>query len=54
MVGSRKPDGEIIYPVDEVAARHGASVDEETPSPEEAYARFERAVGPYRDGDLPG
>jgi uncharacterized cupin superfamily protein len=28
------------YPVDEVAKRHGAGVDEETTEPAEAYARF--------------
>ena len=54
MVGSRKPDGAIVYPVNEVAAKHGASVDVETPDPAEAYARFDRRVNPsYRDGDLP-
>ena len=30
------------YPVDETAKRHGASVDEETNEPEQAYARFSR------------
>jgi uncharacterized cupin superfamily protein len=54
MVGGRMPDGTIRYPVSEVAARHGASVEKETPDPGEAYARFTRTVGPYRDGDLPG
>lgn len=54
MVGARKPEGTIVYPVSEVAARHGASVETETPEPAEAYARFARHVGPYRDGDLPG
>jgi hypothetical protein len=53
MVGARKPEGGIVYPVNETAARHGASVVEETLSPQEAYARFTRVVGPYRDGDLP-
>ena len=54
MVGARKPEGSIIYPVNEVAAKHGASVLEETPRPAEAYARFERRdPSPYRDGDLP-
>jgi uncharacterized cupin superfamily protein len=41
MVGTRRgEDEEILYPVSETAARHGASVEVETPSPEEAYARF--------------
>ena len=54
MVGSRKPEGSIIYPVNEVAATYDASVLEETPDPAEAYARFtRREPGPYRDGDLP-
>lgn len=39
MVGARVPGG-IVYPVSEAAARHGASVETETDSPQEAYARF--------------
>ena len=39
MAGARV-DGGIVYPVSEVAARHGASVETETTSPHEAYARF--------------
>lgn len=40
MVGAR-PDGlRIRYPVSELAARHGASVEKETTDPREAYARF--------------
>ncbi|HEV2593476.1 MAG TPA: cupin domain-containing protein [Gaiellaceae bacterium] len=36
------------YPVDEAAARHGASVEQETTEPSEAYARFGRgALVPY-------
>ena len=54
MVGARVPDGGVRYPVSDVAARHGASVEVETPHPSEAYARFVRSVAPYRDGDLPG
>jgi uncharacterized cupin superfamily protein len=54
MTGARKPDGEIVYPVSEAAARHGASVEQATPHPREAYARFARSEGPYRAGDLPG
>jgi uncharacterized cupin superfamily protein len=38
MVGARSPGKAIRYPVDPVAARHGASVARETSSPEEAYA----------------
>jgi len=56
MVGARRAeaDEEIIYPVNEVAARHDASVRETTPEPAEAYARFTRRdPSPYRVGDLP-
>ena len=31
---------EVLYPVNEVAAKHDASVLEETSSPDEAYARW--------------
>jgi uncharacterized cupin superfamily protein len=47
-VGSRASE-DIVYPVSEVAARHGASVEAETPNPKEAYAPFGRsAEAPYR------
>lgn len=54
-VGARKPDDEIVYPVNDVAAKHGASVEVETPLPREAYAPYPREplFQPYRDGDLP-
>lgn len=42
MAGARTPDEQLLYPVSELAARYGASAERETPSPEEAYARFER------------
>jgi uncharacterized cupin superfamily protein len=39
MVSNRKPEGEeLLYPVSEVAARYGASVEEETPDAGAAYA----------------
>jgi uncharacterized cupin superfamily protein len=42
------------YTVDAVAVRHGASVERETTSTEEAYARFPaRRPTRYRDGWLP-
>jgi uncharacterized cupin superfamily protein len=41
MVGARREDGRILYPVSELAARYGAGVETETANPEEAYARFE-------------
>jgi uncharacterized cupin superfamily protein len=42
------------YTVDETAARHGASVAEDTTSADEAYAHLpNRRKQPYRDGWLP-
>jgi uncharacterized cupin superfamily protein len=54
MIGSRAGGFEVLYPVNEVAAKHGASVREETSKPDEAYAGFgqeERSA--YREGWLP-
>jgi uncharacterized cupin superfamily protein len=39
MVGARGGDWHVRYPVNEVAAGHGASVAVETTSPDEAYGR---------------
>ena len=40
---------DIVYPVSEVAGRHGASAEAETPNPKEAYAPFGRSAdAPYR------
>ena len=55
-VGSREhrdgPDA-VIYPPDELAARHGVSVERETRDPREAYADVpQRAPVPYRPGWL--
>jgi uncharacterized cupin superfamily protein len=53
MVGSRAEDN-IVYPVSELARKHGAGVDVETPVPKEAYAPFDRGgVGPMPNGALP-
>jgi uncharacterized cupin superfamily protein len=53
MVGAR-PDTEVVYPVADVALRHGAGVERETPSPDEAYAPFPDSVRARPDGlDLP-
>ena len=42
MVGARGENWNVVYPVSELAARHGASVDEETSDPRRAYVgRFE-------------
>ena len=54
MVGSRASGFEVLYPGDEVAAKHDASVLEETSSPDDAFARWgpeERSS--YREGWLP-
>ena len=51
MAGSRAGGFEVVYAVDEVAAKHGASVPEETSKPDEAYSGFgpeERSA--YREG----
>ena len=53
-VGSRSGGG-VVYPVSELAQRHGAGVPEETHKPEEAYAGFKRDTDvAYREGWLPG
>jgi hypothetical protein len=38
MIGARRPDERIDYPVDATAAKHGASVAEATGDPDVAYA----------------
>jgi uncharacterized cupin superfamily protein len=43
MVGARNAGDGLVYPVSDVAARHGASVKRETSSAEEAYADWEPA-----------
>ncbi|HEX9795136.1 MAG TPA: cupin domain-containing protein [Planctomycetota bacterium] len=40
MIGSRGPGHTVNYPVEAAAARHGASVQEETDEPPRAYAPF--------------
>ena len=42
MVGTRSEDMQVRYPVSELAARYGASVEEETSDPEQAFAQFEQ------------
>jgi uncharacterized cupin superfamily protein len=54
MAGGRAGGFEVVYPVNEVAAKHGASVAEETSKPTHAYLGFgpeERSA--YRAGWLP-
>ncbi len=40
MTGARRPGRPIFYPVSELALRHGAGVETETPDPREAYASY--------------
>ncbi len=50
MVGARSKDEQLLYPVSELAARYGASVEKETSDPEQVYAtaeRFRRGRPPY-------
>jgi uncharacterized cupin superfamily protein len=42
MAGERSDDEQLLYPVSELAARYGASAEETTPDPKQAYAPFER------------
>ena len=54
MTGSRVADFEVVYPVNEVAARYGATALEEATSPKEAYAHLPRGeMTRYREGWLP-
>jgi uncharacterized cupin superfamily protein len=55
MVGSRTGDWRVRYPVSELAARYGASVETETTEPDEAYADWEpsRRARPSYWGRLP-
>ena len=55
MVGTRIGEWTVRYPVSEVAARHGASVEREVTSPDEAYTDFEpsRRGKPSGWNDLP-
>jgi uncharacterized cupin superfamily protein len=48
MVGARGPDKRLHYPVSEAAARFGASVEEATSEPREAYASW----GPRQPAEL--
>jgi hypothetical protein len=42
MAGARSEDTQLHYPVSELAARHDASVEQETSDPDQAYVgRFE-------------
>jgi hypothetical protein len=56
MTGARLESEELHYPVSELAARYGASVEEETSDFEDMHPRFEpsRAERPSYWGQLPG
>jgi uncharacterized cupin superfamily protein len=55
MVGARSGDEQLLYPKSELAAKYGASAEEDTPDPKQAYAPFERAQRgrPEYSGQLP-
>jgi uncharacterized cupin superfamily protein len=55
MCGSRTGEWTVRYPVSEVAAKHGASVEREVASPDEAYADWapSRRGKPSYWADLP-
>ena len=40
MTGARRDDEAVVYPVSQLALRHGAGVEVQTDSPNEAYAAF--------------
>jgi uncharacterized cupin superfamily protein len=40
MVGARQQEGSIVYPLDEVARKHGAGVEQETDHASRAYSPF--------------
>ena len=42
MAGERSDEERLLYPASELAARYGASAEEDTPDPKQAYAPFER------------
>ena len=41
MAGGRSENWQVVYPVSELAARYGASAEEETSAPGQAYEGFE-------------
>ncbi|MGH3072952.1 MAG: cupin domain-containing protein [Gaiellaceae bacterium] len=54
-VGARNGRPGLLYPADETARRHGASVERDTPHGSEAYAGASEVVRiRYVAGDLPG
>lgn len=54
MAGNRAGGFDVVYAVNDVAAKHEASVLEETKKPDEAYSRFgPEARSAYSEGWLP-
>jgi uncharacterized cupin superfamily protein len=55
MTGTRRPGRPIYYPVSDLALRHKAGVEAETPSPKVAYASYpqERVARPACWDELP-
>jgi uncharacterized cupin superfamily protein len=53
-VGARSKGRGLVYPVNEVALKHAAGVEEETSDPKEAYARFSRLDPVPCPGEFPG
>jgi uncharacterized cupin superfamily protein len=55
-VGNRVGPDVILYPRDETALKHSAGVEQQTPSPQEAYAKFTRPTPPtdFREEFLTG
>ena len=52
-IGTRLTD-DVVYPVSELAQKHGAGVEKETRDPNEAYAGYTRAEDTkFREGWLP-
>jgi uncharacterized cupin superfamily protein len=53
-IGGRVGRGNPVYPVNAVALKHGAGVEQETATPKEAYAPFpEPKPVPFREEFLP-
>jgi uncharacterized cupin superfamily protein len=48
MVGARGPDATVHYPVNELAAKYGASVKEATSDPNQAYADWDSNYQPTK------
>jgi hypothetical protein len=55
MAGARSEDWRVLYPVSELAARYGASAEDEPSDPRQAYTPFEpsRRARPSYRGRLP-